>query len=295
MVNIVLNGRLGNQLFQFAFAYHLAKQRNTTYCLNQKIEKCYLPDFFDVRTGPFHFLDITLFSIKGYKNIFSHYLRKSFYRFIDFVFSQNKKFIQFNESYKDATYIITNNSSFEGYFQSELFFEQHEQEIKKSLKIKQKHVASFQNKFNQIYKAGHQVIVIHIRRTDYKQLEVLGLGNADLSLPSAYYHNLITKLKRLIQNPQFIFIGDDIPFIEKEFKYLEDKYISVENEITDFQFLIHADICITSNSTFSWWGAYLNEKPDKVIYCPKYFLGFHLMKTIPPNIYPSSWHIEDII
>jgi hypothetical protein len=52
-------------------------------------------------------------------------------------------------------------------------------------------------------------------------------------------------------------------------------------------------LCINhnqSNSTFSWWAAYLNENPNKQIYCPKYFLGHVIEKKYPIHIYPSDWH-----
>lgn len=294
MINVVLNGRLGNQLFQFAFAYHISKQKKTNYCLNQKVERCSLIEFFDISTGPFHLIDTYLFSIKGFKNIFNHHFRRSFYKFIDGFFKTNSQFIPFDEPYLNAIKTINNHRSFEGYFQSELYFEPHKREIKNLLKIKKKYLNDFKDNFSKIYKPGYKTVVVHIRRTDYQHLEILDLGNADLRLPATYYHQLINKLEKSANNYQFIFIGDDISFIENEFGYVQNKYISTENEIIDFQLLMNADICITSNSTFSWWGAYLNAKPDKIIYCPKYFLGFHIKQTIPPDIYPSNWQIEYI-
>jgi hypothetical protein len=57
----------------------------------------------------------------------------------------------------------------------------------------------------------------------------------------------------------------------------------------DFQHLLNAHECIISNSTFSWWGAWLNTRPDKKIYAPEYFLGWRIKKEYPQNIYPHDW------
>jgi hypothetical protein len=62
----------------------------------------------------------------------------------------------------------------------------------------------------------------------------------------------------------------------------------------DFQHLLNADVCIISNSTFSWWGAWLNNKPTKVIYAPKYFMGWRIKKEIPDHIYPIDWTLIDV-
>jgi hypothetical protein len=108
-----------------------------------------------------------------------------------------------------------------------------------------------------------------------------------LTLPLSYYQNTLTALKR--KNLHYIFISDDIAFIEENFADIEPKTISKESEIYDFQHLLNSNICVISNSTFSWWGAWLNTRSDKIIYCPKYYLGYHLKKQIPENIYPQEW------
>jgi len=96
------------------------------------------------------------------------------------------------------------------------------------------------------------------------------------------------RLKKLtIENPYYIFISDDLSYIEEEFDYLKEKYISKHNDIIDFQFLLNADICILSNSSFSWWGAYLNNK-KATVFAPKFWLG--KKSELPKHIIPEGWH-----
>ena len=166
---------------------------------------------------------------------------------------------------------------YEGFFQSELYFKEAKNEIKKIFTIKEK----YRNLYIEASKNipnNKTIIVIHLRRGDYV--------NLGLDLPLTYYHTAIKNLK--VTNPFFIFISDDSGNIKDEFGYLNDIYISTNDEIIDFQFLLNADICILSNSSFSWWGSYLNEKNPQTI-VPKYWLNFDNIQ------YPHSILLDDWI
>ena len=291
MVNVILNGRIGNQLFQYAFAYSLARDRKTSYCLNQKIEQCVVIQYFTVSSGTFYWLDRYLFSIKGFKNLFNYYLRRAFYNLIEKWFFQDTVTIPFKQSFAESREIIVKHSSFDGYFQSEQFFEKHAEALKSKLKIRKKYLNLYQSRYSHLLNSAKKIVVVHIRRADYQDLGFMDLGKADLTLPPTYYHKLIHQVQTQHPDAQFIFIGDDHEFLVKEFSHIQNSQISTEELIIDFQHLIHADICILSNSTFSWWGAYLNRKNNLIVYAPKYFMGLHIKKTVPKGIYPDIWQL----
>ena len=92
----------------------------------------------------------------------------------------------------------------------------------------------------------------------------------------------------------FVFVSDNTEYIKHEFAYLNNKYISNDSEINDFQHLIYADVCIIANSSFSWWGAWLNNRKNKKIYAPEHYLGYLIGKTLPENIYPAEWEIVNV-
>jgi len=98
---------------------------------------------------------------------------------------------------------------------------------------------------------------------------------------------LINKIHH--ENNYYIFISDEPGLIADEFDYLTEKLVSTDTAIVDFQHMLTADICVVANSTFSWWAAYLNKNPAKLIYCPKHFLGFKISEEYPVNIYPDEW------
>jgi hypothetical protein len=288
MIAVRLQGRLGNQMFQYAFILAASKQLNTNFYIDQYIELSSVDKYFNnIAAGPNKALT-QLFKIKGFKNIFSFHLRRAYYKYLAKINKLAVYEYDYNSSMPET--MIKNDTLYLGFFLSELFFKPFEDTIKRNFMLKEIFVNKFKDKYNDHYK-NNTTVTVHIRRTDYLNLQYLNLGADDLSLPLSYYKNALAKFEG--QNVHFIFISDDIDFVLQNFKDVKNKTISTDNEIIDFQHLLNADACIISNSTFSWWGAYLNPKQEKVVYCPKYYLGFYLKQQIPQNIYPKEWRQID--
>jgi hypothetical protein len=288
MIAIRLNGRLGNQLFQYAFIYTAAKELNTSFFIDQYHEKFIAGNYFENLTPNRSKLITRLFYIEGFKNIFSFHLRRFYYDFIYRFYKVSVKEYDFNCDSSEITF--RNKTLYSGYFQSELFFKAFEKSIRDKFILKKKFSDQFNLKYNELYK-NNKIVTVHIRRTDYLHLPHLNLGGADLSLPIAYYKNAISRYAG--QKVHFVFISDDNNFIQENFKEILNKTISMDSEIMDFQHLLNADGCILSNSTFSWWGAWLNNKTEKNIYAPKYFMGWRIKKETPACIYPDNWILID--
>jgi len=278
MIAVKLEGRLGNQLFQYAFIYATAKKLNTRFYMDKSVDYLLIDKYFNIHTDFCRILDNKLFSIKGYKNIFSHHLRRSFYYSLRNIIQLKRKTFSNFESPAQQLDKIKNGLLYEGYFQSEEYFVDYTNEIKKQFDIKNIYQTSFRAIFDTLPKA-EKYITVHVRRGDYIDHK--------LTLPALYYHKAISSIDH--PDNYYIFVSDDADFVKSEFAYIANKYVSKNDEITDLQFLMRADTCILSNSSFSWWGAWLNQNPDKIIYAPVYFMGRELKKEIPPDIYPSNW------
>jgi hypothetical protein len=274
MIAVTLEGRLGNQLFQYAFIYATSRKLGTPFFLDKSVENFMLPKYFKVKNGFLTPLDNHIFSIKGYKNIFSIHAKKAFYHIIDVIIFQKREIIIENKTpVNEALKQLKNNCLYKGFFHSESYFEEFKDEIRTLYKIKKPHADAFE-KIRQQIGVSKKKVVIHIRRTDYVDL--------NMSLPITYYKKAIEAIDST--DIQYIFISDDPSFIEEEFSYIPNKYISVNDEIIDLQFLINADVCILSNSSFSWWGAWLNSNKNKQVYAPKYWLGYKEAKEFPAGI-----------
>jgi hypothetical protein len=274
MVAVKLEGRLGNQLFQYAFIISTAKKIGTRFYLDKSIETFIPKKYFKLKRDFLLPVDSLVFSIKGFKNIFSLNFRKAFYsRFEKMAFSNQVMAFNNTDQPAEALQKLQNNYMYQGYFQSEQYFESSKHDIKSLLVIKSHYIKQFKLLSQNIF-LSKKIIVIHIRRGDYIDL--------NWSLPLSYYKTALNVAG--YENAISIFISDEPEFIEKEFSYVENKYVSNNTEIIDLQFLMAADIGILSCSSFSWWGAWLNNKPHKQFFAPKYWLGFNTKTEYPTGI-----------
>jgi hypothetical protein len=277
MIAVTLEGRLGNQLFQYAFIYSAAKKLNTRFYLDKSVDYLLLDKYFHIENDFCWYFDNYIFSIKGFKNIFSHHLRYKFYSVLKSIFNLKEMTI---DSYNDPAIQIKsvkNNIIYNGFFQSEEYFKESGGQIHNLFKIKEIYKTEFEKIINNACLPPNYVVV-HIRRKDYIDL--------NFALGYEYFHKAIKSIHK--EENYYVFISDEPGIIEHEFNYIKHKYISFNNEIIDFQFIKNADICILSNSSFSWWGAWLNIKQPKII-APEYWLGNDYKKELPVNIIPSSW------
>ena len=284
MIAVRLQGRLGNQLFQYVFIMAASEKLSTNFYIDQFVEGSVVHRYFEIDLNTIDAINLFLNNISGYKNFFSYYLRKAFNKCISC--AHNLKLEEYSFANDDSLIKIKDKTLYAGYFQSLFFINSFEDLIRRKLVIKKVLSQAFEKQFGALYQSK-TIVTIHVRRTDYKNLKHLDLGNEDLSLPMSYYQNALLKITD--KNLHYMFISDDITFVEENFGHINPKTISNESEIIDFQHLLSSDICVISNSTFSWWGAWLNAKKNKVVYCPEYYLGFHLKKQIPQNIYPKEW------
>lgn len=284
MIAIRLQGRLGNQLFQYAFALTASKKLNTRFFIDQYIEHSIVDKYFKVRQTKYSEFISQLFRIKGFKNFFSFYLRRAYFK--NLILLKKFSVVEYNYEASVPEVTLQNNTLYQGYFQSELFFNGTAGVIRDKFVLKDLYIGQFNSRYGNLYK-NNRIVTVHIRRTDYLNLQHLNLGGDDLSLPILYYKKAIAEYNE--QDVHFVFISDDIDFVNRNFEEIKNKTISTDSEILDFQHLLNADGCIISNSTFSWWGAWLNNKTEKVIYAPKYFMGWRIKKETPINIYPKEW------
>jgi len=286
LIGIQLQGRLGNQLFQYAFIYATAKTLDTTFLIDQSVQEFLLPAYFNIPGSRLRPLEENIFTPQspggGLKNQIKQLLRaictKCLFK------EQADLAVDANDN--EVVAATRDRVMFKGYFLSEKYFTSYANEIAQCFTIRDDVRRAYESKYNKQF-AGKKLIALHIRKADYKNLGHLNLGNEDLSIPLTYYRKLIDKL----QSPEalFVFLSDDPLLVEKEFAYLENKLISRDTIINDFQHMMRADVCIIANSTFSWWAAWLNRKVHKVIYAPQYFLGHYISKTWPRDIYPCGW------
>jgi hypothetical protein len=153
------------------------------------------------------------------------------------------------------------------FFQSETFFDR---TVLSELHIKEKYIAEARQFVSSVPK-NYEKVFVHIRRGDY--LKESFEGERGIDLPKSYFNKAINIIKKEIDAPFFIFLSDDTSYVESCFKEVKPKIISKNSREVDLAIMTICEAGIISNSSYSWWGAYLMRIRRKII-APKYWYGW---------------------
>lgn len=275
MIGVKLNGRLGNQMFQYAFGFATAKKLKTNFFVEESnLNKQELFDFFELS-------DYNKTVALKYRLQFFHFMK--YHRRV--IGINHKKPYSVNK--KD---LKNKNCIYEGFFQSSLYFEKYKNQIQKQFIIRQKHQVNIKEVLN--IENNKRIIALHVRRTDYVNYGGESLGGENLMLPIEYYNLCLEKIQNL-ENYNIVFVTDDPSFVKANFWQYNPIVSSNKSSIIDFQILMTSDIVVVANSSFSWWAAYLNGSASK-IFAPKYWSGFKIKEEYPADIIPKNWNTIEI-
>lgn len=296
MIGILANGRLGNQMFQYAFIYAASKKLNTSFFI-YKAKSLYYFDLYDSLEKKNNKIFYTFIVINLLNKSEIKLSTQAIKAPIHWVKSWaiNKKKFNWENTLDKNHFLLKNlkdNRFYEGYFQSEEYFNDYKKEICSLFRVKSTFSQEFSVKKGKLFNNA-KVVSVHIRRTDYAQFGNENTGEPNLILPMTYYRKCLSLIDN-INNYKVIFVSDDIEFVKNEFGIKPNYYFENNSEIIDFQMLLNANILVIANSTFSWWAAWLNRKEDKIVYAPNYFLGFKIQKFYPAGIKVNSWHWIDV-
>jgi hypothetical protein len=296
MIIVKLIGGLGNQMFQYAAARGLA-HRNSTF---MKLD-LYGFETYKIRKYQLHCFNIveqfaTISEINAF--ITNSSAKKSVKRQLRFFFGIN----QTESFYYPSTSIIEKNLCFsedafnqkghiylDGYWQSDKYFADIKEVIYRDFSFRIKPSTSNQRILNQINNSNS--ISVHIRRGDY-------INNADFNLvhgtcPSEYYQNAISLINDKVHNPTFFFFSDDLHWVKQNITINQPHvYVDINDEDSSFEDLRLMSNCkhhIISNSSFSWWGAWLNQNPDKIVIAPRNWFANNELNGQSIDIVPEGW------
>lgn len=295
MVGIITQGRLGNQMFQYAFMYAASKKLNTSFFIFNYNSLHYFKLHNDLeKNNTKNILKYSLSNLlsRGTVNITIETFKKPIKWLFEWSIYKNIcTWKNTTDKDKFLLSIFHDNTLYDGFFQSEDYFADISKEIIELFEIKPRFQLEFWQKKNKLF--SKKVIAIHIRRTDYLNFGTAEMGGKNMTLPISYYKKCLFLIED-IEQYNIIFISDDIAFTKSQFPHKANYFYENNDEIIDFQILLVADILIIANSTFSWWAAWLNNKNNKIIYAPNYFLGFKIGEFYPAGIKVKSWKWIDV-
>jgi hypothetical protein len=158
--------------------------------------------------------------------------------------------------------------------------------VRKEFTLKEPLSAISQEYTNKILDTKNAVS-IHIRRGDYvlntSTNKHHGVCNLD------YYEAAVEYIREKIESLTFFIFSDDIAWVKENLKLDNAVFVS-SPEIKDYEELILMSKCkhnIIANSSFSWWGAWLNQNPDKIVIAPRQWTTKKTADEL--DILPKSW------
>jgi hypothetical protein len=135
---------------------------------------------------------------------------------------------------------------------------------------------------------AQQLCCVHVRRGDYLTADC-GFAHADTgwALPLDYYRRALSLLPDGLHH---VLISDDPDWAQTAFDWLPSMQVSRgEPHVVDMFLLTRCRYNVIANSSFSWWGAYLNETPGRVVIAPAYHLGWSKRVWNPQGIRVDGW------
>ncbi len=231
--NVSVSGYLGNQLFEIAATISLARDNGACAIFPEWKYSTYFDN--NISDG-----NIENFEIEYYYDDFE------------------------NHQYKKIPY--TPNMDLYGYFQSEKYFKQHEKEIRNLFTLKSEYENNLRNKWAHLLNT--KTVSIHVRRGDYLDhphiFVVPTMSYFKKSLKYIEYLDSFNKIENVL------IFSNDINWCRNNFNDNDYKYNFIENqsEIEDLFLMSYCDHNIISNSSFSWWGSWLNKNENKIICVP---------------------------
>ena len=252
-----LKGGLGNQMFQIAAAYGHAKDTGQEFAV----------DF-----------NITHHGGQGHPHM---KYKDNLYKDIPTTSFKDREFITYNEPAFRYVPIERHEKDMmiDGYFQCELYFKKHRKDIIKLFTFPEDITKQIDDKILKIKDEFNvdEVVCVHVRRGEY-----LNLPNIHPAQTAVYYKTAMNKFD--VGKTGYIIISDDmkwcqenlngptVAFCNTGYDYFTEARTESLLELFDMYMSTRCDHNIISNSSFSWWGAWLNENNNKV-YAPKTWFG----------------------
>ncbi len=267
MIIVKISDGLGNQLFQYAFGRKLALLRG----IPLKLDLSWFKEHNARKYRLHHFninenfaSDEEVKKIKKYQKINSRkYFLYNYFIADDSIYIKQKQFPFDKDMFKAKKYAYL-----DGYWQTPKYFNGIEKIIRKEFTFKKDPSILYKQIEEKI--KNNDSVALHIRRSDYLTLkrisEIFGICSPK------YYQRAIKKITKKVKNPTFFIFSDDINWARENLKIKYPLTFVSNGSLEEYEELMLMTKCkhnIIANSTFSWWGAWLNSNPSKIIIAPK--------------------------
>lgn len=289
MIVVRVRGGLGNQLFQYAAGLALARHHNTDLKL----------DLYFYKKHPYRKFELDKFKIPvvhasrqevhtftGSNPVIRYLNKRENYFHCPRVFSQP------HYHYYEDFFQLPAPLYLNGYWQSEKYFTSVQKEVQEFYRPQA--IDGVNLELIEKLK-GIESVSLHVRIGDYAAAEYKSFFGG---LTPAYYQQAIQFIKKRTSSPVFFVFSDDIEWCKKNLQLENVNYVAHnrgENSYNDLVLMSHCKHNIMANSSFSWWGAWLNQNASKVVVAPREWFRQKYLEN-KNVIYPCRYYnVKDLI
>ncbi|MEN9341795.1 MAG: hypothetical protein RIQ54_51 [Candidatus Parcubacteria bacterium] len=295
MITVFLRGGLGNQMFQYAHGVHLARKNNTTLV----IDTVYLQDRTPRKNFTYRNYDLDIFTITPQFSFLSRLAQKFpaplLWLSLDMIIIKInsiagiQKLLHEKDEYVNPDALnMSGNLLTVGYWQSEKYFRENADDVRNAFQFR----IPLEGEANRI---GEKILAtnsvsLHVRRGDYaadkKVMQDMGETNI------TYYQEAARYIAQQVSNPIFFIFSDDIEWCRKKILLpFPVIYVSASSAgpkgSHHLQLMSLCKHNIIANSTFSWWGAWLNKNPYKIVIGPQKWYADNRKEG--DDVIPREW------
>lgn len=299
MPTVILQGGLGNQLFQYAVGRSLSLRTGSTLYLETSNFSRSTDSNLPQRT--FH---LPNFAIRGetiQKPIEQAPLLKGRFKLFNLLSRVTPKLatricrvhrdLKNPHCFTPHVLNVPKNSVLYGYYQSEKYFSRIRKMLREELSLRSK--PSGRNRKWKAQIEEKRSISVHVRRGDYT--------DQGWTLPNEYYRLAIKSIDHIDENTHLFFFSDEMEWVKENIKLIlpeglssgKVSYVNCNDNRNAYEDIRLMRLCthnVIANSTFSWWGAWLNPNKEKSVLAPSYWLRNRVENL---DIIPKRWRIID--
>ena len=278
-------GGLGNQMFQYAAGRAFADSRNTQLKLDLSDMagyqlRSYALDQFAIRAEIADPTEIPARKPKGLKAKLGQLRGRHK--------SQTVRYVEPSLRFDPEVRELPEPVHLTGYFQSERYFNDFAAEIRRDFALAQPFTAERQQVFDAIRTASKPVSV-HVRRGDY--VSNAHANSVHGTCEPAWYDMAIAQMIESLPDATFFLFSDDPQWAKDNIAFPRPVTLvepgSDGRDAQDMQLMAACHSHIVANSSFSWWGAWLNPNPEKRVIAPKQW--FRSKEMDATDLVPESW------
>ena len=285
MIIVKIQGGLGNQMFQYALGRALAEKHSQELYLDAReylrpsCKREYGLDHFSIRAKSASLADVK--SMETPHFILKKKLKKLFglpYRLSPAHVLEEKFNLQPSVLERSFGY-------FDGFWQTQKYFSGISDILRKEFSFKDSDKYSRGAAFSKIVSSNS--VSLHIRRGDY--VKVKRTQRRFNVIRGSYFKNSVEYMRSKIKNPHFFIFTDDPKWVKDCFPMNENfTLVSSSGMYEDLFLMSQCRNNIIFNSSFSWWGAWLNKNPEKLVVAPDMWFTPHY-KLDYSDVVPPDW------